>query len=725
MSQSSSLLRFQIGPVQDFIAAARSTRDLWSGSYLLSWLVANAVHAAERAGASAVMPSVGQQPVIHHLRHLDGDPSAPAVDADALKIPNLPNIFLVQAPADKINAVKVAIENSFKTEWAAIFKAVWKYAIRHNSEAEKRWPRFFQTYDIGTHTGTPHPVSRYFFLAWQITYCDDEAFDLAGTLPDDTSPREARKKFDGLQLARKTDAGKWVPESWAVFSALNQWQLDAIRQTRTFSGIPGGWANATDASKDNHEKDALTGREEMITGHREGTFKKDLNFFHKDDDRQQRYFKHEEPIGALTLVKRLWHLAWLAREKNQNGLFNADTFSMPNVPAIAAQRPWLDNSEDDDDSKESDKYYAVLALDGDDMGKWASGEKSGDGSEAGLRTFSAALSNFALHAAPRIVAAHKGRLIYAGGDDVLAMLSVENVFACADDLQRAFRGLAPGITCGIAAVTGTKPHGALHFGAWEYNDADRKTPLLFKTDPDEPVKPVPGALASASVGIAIAHVKAPLQDVVRAAQAAEHDSKHSLPEAKDEKGKVIRDEKNNPIKLKNAFAVTVMKRSGEISKWVARFGPDAAEKQTDTPPETKQIETKDKNDSLNPEDAHRYAIEALRAIRDATQEGVLSAKFPHRLIELIAPYRSPKGVNDLTDFETAQTVEKDILTVADRQRGPKYDKAKVNGISDKLTLYLKNITGKTGGRLETERIESLIGLLTTVAFIARQKRDDE
>jgi CRISPR-associated protein Cmr2 len=33
-----AFLLFQIGPVQDFIAQARSTRDLWSGSYLLSWM---------------------------------------------------------------------------------------------------------------------------------------------------------------------------------------------------------------------------------------------------------------------------------------------------------------------------------------------------------------------------------------------------------------------------------------------------------------------------------------------------------------------------------------------------------------------------------------------------------------------------------------------------------------------------------------------------------------
>ncbi len=34
-----AFLKFQLGPVQDFIAAARSIRDLWSGSFLLSWLM--------------------------------------------------------------------------------------------------------------------------------------------------------------------------------------------------------------------------------------------------------------------------------------------------------------------------------------------------------------------------------------------------------------------------------------------------------------------------------------------------------------------------------------------------------------------------------------------------------------------------------------------------------------------------------------------------------------
>ncbi len=46
----SHLIALSIGPVQDFIAAARRTRDLWFGSHMLSEIAkaaALAVHNAE------------------------------------------------------------------------------------------------------------------------------------------------------------------------------------------------------------------------------------------------------------------------------------------------------------------------------------------------------------------------------------------------------------------------------------------------------------------------------------------------------------------------------------------------------------------------------------------------------------------------------------------------------------------------------------------------------
>jgi hypothetical protein len=59
----------QIGPVQEFIAQARTTRDLWSGSYLLSWMIAKvAYELAERYGPDTVIyPSLWGQPLYDWL----------------------------------------------------------------------------------------------------------------------------------------------------------------------------------------------------------------------------------------------------------------------------------------------------------------------------------------------------------------------------------------------------------------------------------------------------------------------------------------------------------------------------------------------------------------------------------------------------------------------------------------------------------------------------------
>ena len=42
-NHGAAFLSFSLGPVQTFIAAARTIRDLWAGSYLLSWLTFQAM----------------------------------------------------------------------------------------------------------------------------------------------------------------------------------------------------------------------------------------------------------------------------------------------------------------------------------------------------------------------------------------------------------------------------------------------------------------------------------------------------------------------------------------------------------------------------------------------------------------------------------------------------------------------------------------------------------
>src|ERR1051326_749628 len=53
------LLAISIGPVQEFIAAARRTRDLWFGSYLLSEISKAAAKAVHDAGGRLIFPAEG------------------------------------------------------------------------------------------------------------------------------------------------------------------------------------------------------------------------------------------------------------------------------------------------------------------------------------------------------------------------------------------------------------------------------------------------------------------------------------------------------------------------------------------------------------------------------------------------------------------------------------------------------------------------------------------
>lgn len=108
-----AFLLFQLGPVQEFIAQARSTRDLWSGSYLLSWLIAHAIKAiTDRIGPDAVIfPFLRAQPLFD-LLHRDEIFKGVTyknesmwdrmrVAADDILVPNLPNRFLVLVPANQ------------------------------------------------------------------------------------------------------------------------------------------------------------------------------------------------------------------------------------------------------------------------------------------------------------------------------------------------------------------------------------------------------------------------------------------------------------------------------------------------------------------------------------------------------------------------------------------------------------------------------------------------
>ena len=139
------------------------------------------------------------------------------------------------------------------------------------------------------------------------------------------------------------------------------------------------------------------------------------------------------------------------------------------VPGVLQKESLFHHDDESESEKEQENYYAVIALDGDEMGKWISGVKNptlieqlskeaadyfdrqGDSLKKFLESrrplspsfhlqFSESLANFSLYCTSRIVESFNGRLIYAGGDDVLAMLPASQAMACAIALRDAFQG---------------------------------------------------------------------------------------------------------------------------------------------------------------------------------------------------------------------------------------------------------------------------------------------
>ncbi len=99
-------------------------------------------------------------------------------------------------------------------------------------------------------------------------------------------------------------------------------------------------------------------------------------------------------------------------------------------------------------------FYAILLMDGDKLGELL--RQAGSKVSRALETFTRQV--------PDVVDGHNGFLIYAGGDDVLALLPLEDALQCAADLRQ----------CYVAAFATQGLHSTLS-GAVEY--AHVKTPL--------------------------------------------------------------------------------------------------------------------------------------------------------------------------------------------------------------------------------------------------------
>lgn len=120
------LLHFSLGPVQGFVAQARRTRDLWAGSFILSWLSGQAMRAVLDGGGEVLLPQVKDATGDFTDPMLAGLYGTTVPGHAQPKIGTLPNRFMARVPSGF--AAKDA-QTAVSAAWGRLAAAVWKHYL--------------------------------------------------------------------------------------------------------------------------------------------------------------------------------------------------------------------------------------------------------------------------------------------------------------------------------------------------------------------------------------------------------------------------------------------------------------------------------------------------------------------------------------------------------------------------------------------------------------------
>jgi CRISPR-associated protein Cmr2 len=602
-----ALLAFALGPVQRFIEAARTVRDLWSGSMILSWLAFRAMlPIIEQLGPTALIyPALRGIPLVDlWLRQQLGQDKVPLPKVKQRLTPSLPHRFLAVVPwgtgGEKAQQLagecRQAAQQAVHELANAVRKELRKQLDGLFAGWDRRWDQqvgnyfSFATAVIplgGSSEEVDERLAR--LLAGKGSF--GEAFpnaevirELAQAIPDDHRPN-----YD------QDHAGRW------------QYQVELVQRSlaaqRSVRFVPQN--HSINPNERCPQKCSLLGSFEQMGPD-------ELHASRQFWDQAARQVKVQgvrirvgEALCAIALVKRFAGPALLADVLQ----VEPQELRFPDTATVAAAE-WLQNAGISPDeirrkygywnghwlhwprpdfaleegepcpeevferiqsAKRSAKvpyrdppiYYAILKLDGDELGGWLRGEKSpqvrevmhpdlvkyyeglAQAARKGLDAqrpvspalhvaISTALANFALQVVPDVVAKHHGTVIYSGGDDTLALLPISTVLRCARELQQAYTS--------------------------DWYSKDQREYLMM------------GSRATISGGIVVVHAKDDLRLALADARRAEDRAKEAG---------------------RNVLAITIRRRSGEhttavcpwsfverVDKWRLAFAKGASDRWT-------------------------------------------------------------------------------------------------------------------------------------------------
>ena len=459
------VLTLSIGPVQEFIASARRSRDLWSGSWLLSEMAKAAAKSLFEAGAQMVFPFVDEatKDRLEPCDRMDDNFS-------------VGNKIQVQVDAaddadvrDLVEQAKAAAQSRFETiarqalrELQApqdlnvtLRNEIWQMQLNDYLEIQATWARI-------TEKGYSDASQR-----------------AASAL----TARKATRDFTPAHAADAWDKRFMLPKS----------SLDGARETVLLEKANGD-ADLSDVARrklglSRSEQLDCAGIVKRLGGNSEQftpvtRVAADAWLQGLPENELSKLCNAYEPLIALNLATRV---------KGNQGIYADFPFDAQLLYRNRLDAALSDNKNNADVSEklsnlknalkpiwhkygEPCSYWAMLLADGDRMGELLDKAKTIEEHQE----ITEALSTFA-ESVPAKMRDFRAQCVYAGGDDVLGFVALDKAVDCADALRQAFSACLKKVSDVLKA---------------------EKTPTL-------------------SVGLAICHISTPLGNVRRLAKHAE------------------------------------------------------------------------------------------------------------------------------------------------------------------------------------------------------------
>jgi len=612
--QNNSLFLFTIGPVQSFISQARKTQDFYMGSFMLSYFTFIAMkEVIEKYGPTSIIyPDLYKQPLMDWYIKNKGL-ELKNFNPDHITLPTIPNRFVaIIGTTDKNKIEELAknmvgkIEDEIKNAKEKILKGLKINETLSDTQKE-----------ILQNQLSDFPQIYWVAIPWRREN-DLQIDDLKHFFTDD--------KINSWKELYKfaNEKGEFPPNIGFLYQLLYtalEKSIGARKNLREFKQKPEEgrkcsvcgeknvlffWEskNKNKFLKYNPMAYDLTGKiEEKYLADGEGlcalcflkrTFEiylekevdpifKDFSFpsvaevacadFKEKAKELPEFKEYENKFFESTRIPylKIHSLPKLKLEKTLEGSWfyeeNLSVKKFNDELGVAVNSSQIENLKDClrslyTKAGKLKKYYAVICLDGDNMGKWLSGEllpeiqyaynsevwnNLPEDFKKDLQRYtpnkiltpaihsaiSTALRNYAIEFVRKIVEEeHLGKLIYAGGDDVLAFVNLKDLFDVMEKLRWAFSGQIELENETIKVDTANNSGFVLKDGVYYLTM---------------------GKNATCSMGVVIAHYKEPLKIVI--------DKVFEMNEKAKKAGR-------------NRFAICLLKHSGEERAGVAEWKID-------------------------------------------------------------------------------------------------------------------------------------------------------